>query len=79
MEAHWMFVTVPPSLYTTMCLLSFLLPAIIPYCARFVEYDHAAASSALAVHCISGEMKRALCCSFWLTAEVLLVLICGVQ
>lgn len=76
---HLMLLTVPPSLHVNRCLLSILLPAIFPYCACFVEHDHAAASSVLAVRCISGEMNRALCCSFWLTTKVLLVLICGVQ
>lgn len=72
-----LFLTVPPLLRMNMCLLSSPLPAIIPHRACFVEYDHAAASSVLAVHCISGEMKRALCSSFWLSAKVLLVLVSG--
>lgn len=49
------------------CLLSFLLPAIITYPACCVKYDHAAASSVLAVHCISGKMNRPAYSSFWLT------------
>lgn len=69
--------------YIWTCLLSFLLPACSsrssPYLTCPVEYDHAAASSALAVHCISGEMNRVPCSSFWLTTKVLLVFISEVQ
>lgn len=45
METDLKFFNIPPTLHMNMCLLSFLLPAIIPYCACSVEYDHAAASS----------------------------------
>lgn len=79
MKTHPMSFNVLPSLHMNMCLLLFLLPAIVPYCACPVEYDHTAASSALAVHCVSGEMNRVPCSSFWLTTKVLLVFISGVQ
>lgn len=44
METDLMFFNVPPTLHMNMRLLSFLLPAIIPYSACSVEYDHVVAS-----------------------------------
>lgn len=75
----WKPTKLPPSRGTNMCLLPFGVPAITLYCACSLKYDHTAVSSALAAHCISGEMSAEPCSSSWHNTKALLVLGWGVQ